>query len=88
VQESRAVGFPLTLADVYAICQDSKEALLPDGLVPVLNWGCARRTCLDFTVSQVPVQLFVGVEGRLVPDAPSFAECLALWLADPDNFWR
>ena len=82
------IGKALTLADVYAVCHDPKEALLPDGLVPVRNWGCARRSCLDCTAPEVPVQLFVGVERRLVPDAPSLAEWLARWLVDPDNFWR
>ena len=82
------IGKGLTLAGVYAACHDPKESLLPDGLVPVLNWGCARRTCLDCTAPEVPVQLFLGAERRLVPDAPSLAGWLGGWLADPDNFWR
>jgi hypothetical protein len=82
------IGKGLTLAAVYAVFHDPKDRLLADGLVPVLNWGCARRSCVDCTIQEAPVQLFVGHDRGLLPDAVALADWLAAWAADLNNFRR
>jgi hypothetical protein len=78
----------LALAEVYADCHDPEMKLLPDGMVPVLNWGCRRCSCVDCTIPSGPVYHFVGDYHSLQPDMPSLAEWFAAWLADPENFCR
>jgi len=82
------IGKNLTLADLYAVFHDPKDTLLPYGVVPVFNWGCTRRSCVDCTIPEAPVHLLVGHDRGLMPDAPSLAAWLAACAADPEKFTR
>jgi hypothetical protein len=82
------IGKALTLADVYAVFHDPKDTVLPHGVVPVLNWGCARRSCVGCTIPEAPVHLFVGHCGQPLPEASTLADWLAAWGRDPEHFAR
>jgi hypothetical protein len=64
----------------------------PVKLVPVCNWGCALRSCVDCTTELAPVLrldpelLAVGDTAALRPEAPSLYNWLKAWVEDRLSF--
>jgi len=64
----------------------------PTGLVPLNDWGCAIRSCIDCTRPDGPISVFDPaahepgdpVEKALLPTHGSVADFLRDWIADVD----
>lgn len=64
----------------------------PDCVVPVVNWGCARFSCVDFEKPSAPV-LYWDAEAQPHPgpvtlerEEKSLSAWLKSWLKDPARF--
>ncbi|WP_240135391.1 SMI1/KNR4 family protein [Streptomyces sp. MUM 178J] len=81
----------LPLESIAARYASQREAALkepdwpwPEGVVPVVDWGCGMLACVDCRSQEAVVLLFEPNAGEAdhawYVDAPSFAEWLTAWL--------
>jgi SMI1 / KNR4 family (SUKH-1) len=58
----------------------------PDGLLPILDWGCAIRSCADCLTPSLPVIRDEPDVGR-VKESPSLEQWLRSWI-DGQDLWK
>jgi len=65
----------------------------PAGLLPICDWGCALRSCVDCTGDRAPVlrvdpeALADGDQDAFQPEADSLYDWLEAWVEDRVSFW-
>jgi hypothetical protein len=92
------LGKSRSIVGVYRIFRQFRDSqgleTWPKSVVPYLNWGCGRRSCLDCRTGEGQVYLFAPGDRKpqqgqtwddcLIREALSFRAWLEKWLEDPD----